>query len=420
MAKEKNFKERIINTFPFEKNGLTYDLISIDEYSQRKRTYYVSVVDNEGYKYKHFFNEITDKKYHKSHKRFFYHNPYTNDNIKNFMMINNIHDLNILDDISKCTAITPLDVEIKGKIYKISWNDISNNPERFNIENVDNFTDCVNSKSITKEEVSKIIYEMYREKGSALVQDDFDGKTTDSHVGIRLVEKYFGTLVNMEKELNLPIPSEYRILNDSELLDEIKSICFNVEINENRKIIMSSDFRKYGSYKNECIYRNRSKKMGHSLRYYIESFGYQYQKSGNGMNYTFDDGEKVVSKYEYDFSTFLRKNGFIYKKTYFRNICYKELDDEYKGNMNCDYCIVSDTKLIYIELAGILGNPEYQYAYRNNMPIKSKSKELYRQKLNQKREIFERNNLEYYILLPDEMDNENYDRILNKYIKEAA
>ena len=90
MAKEKGFKERIINTFPFGKNGRIYNLISIDEYSDKKRTYYVSVIDDEGYKYKSYFNVITDKVYHKNHKRFFYHNSYTKDNIDNFMKLNNI------------------------------------------------------------------------------------------------------------------------------------------------------------------------------------------------------------------------------------------------------------------------------------------------------------------------------------------
>ena len=88
--------------------------------------------------------------------------------------------------------------------------------------------------------------------------------------------------------------------------------------------------------------------------------------------------------------------------------------------MNCDYCINFNGQLVYIELAGILGNKEHQDAYRNNIPIKSKSKEEYRQKLNQKREMFERNNLEYYILLPDEMNEETYKNILKKYLKEAA
>ena len=421
MGKEKGFKERIINTFPLEKNGRIYNLISIDEYSDKKRTYYVSVIDNEGYKYKSYFNVITDKVYHKNHKRFFYHNPYTKDNIDNFMKLNNICDLKILDDIYSCTATTLMNVEIKGRIYKISWNDISNNPEKYNVDNIDNFTDCVNSKKITKDEVIKIVLEMYKNKGSALLQDDFDGKTTENHVGIRLIEKYFGTLVNMQKELGLPIPSDLRILNDDEALLEIKNVCEKVYQIEKRKIVTYNDFKKYGSYSDTRRYSEPCKKLkGLSFREYISSLGFELQKAGNGMNYKFDDGEVTTSLYEYEFSNFLRNNGFEYGKTYFRNIYYKNLDDKYKGNMNCDYCIDFNGQLVYIELAGILGNKEHQEAYRNNTPLKSKSKEEYRLKLNQKREMFERNNLEYYILLPDEMNEETYKNILKKYLKEAA
>lgn len=88
----------------------------------------------------------------------------------------------------------------------------------------------------------------------------------------------------------------------------------------------------------------------------VKLYGCKLQSSGNGMNYIFGDGEKTVSKYEYDFSIFLRENGFEYNKTYYRNIYYKNLDNEYAGNMNCDYCIDFSGNLVYIELAGILGN----------------------------------------------------------------
>lgn len=421
MNKEKGFKERIINTFPFEKNGRIYNLLSIDEYSDKKRTYYVSVVDNEGYKYKSYFNVITDKVYHKNHKRFFYHNPYTKDNIYNFMKLNNICDLKILDDVSSCTATTQMNVEIKGKIFKISWNDILNSSESLSVDNIDDYIDCVYSKKITKDEVVKIVLKMYEKKGSALLQDDFDGKTTENHVGIRLIEKYFGTLVNMQKELELPIPSDLRILNDEEALLEIKNVCEKLYQIEKRKIVTYNDFKKYGSYSDIRRYSDPCKKLkGLSFREYISSLGFELQKAGNGMNHKFDDGEVTTSLYEYEFSNFLRNNGFEYGKTYFRNIYYKKLDCEYKGNMNCDYCINFNGQLVYIELAGILGNKEHQEAYRNNTPLKSKSKEEYRLKLNQKREMFEKNNLEYYILLPDEMNEETYKNILKKYLKEAA
>lgn len=421
MSKEKGFNERIINTFPFEKNGRIYNLLSIDEYSDKKRTYYVSVVDNEGYKYKSYFNVITDKVYHKNHKRFFYHNPYTKDNIYNFMKLNNICDLKILDDVSSCTATTQMNVEIKGKIFKMSWNDISNSSESLSVDNIDDYIDCVYSKKITKDEVVKIVLQMYEKKGSALLQDDFDGKTTENHVGIRLIEKYFGTLVNMQKELGLPIPSDLRILNDEEVLLEMKNVCEKVYQIEKRKIVTYNDFKKYGSYSDTRRYSKPCEKLtGLSFREYITSLGFELQKAGNGMNHKFDDGEVTTSLYEYEFSNFLRKNGFEYNKTYFRNIYYKKLDDEYKGNMNCDYCIDFNGQLVYIELAGILGYKREIDAYRNNTPLKSKSKEEYRLKLNHKREMFERNNLEYYILLPDEMNEETYKNILKKYLKEVA
>lgn len=327
--------------------------------TKRKRTYYISVIDDDGYKYKQHFNAITNGKAYPTHSRFFHNNPYTEYNIYNFMKNNNIFDLKILSNIAKCNAKTIMDVEIKGNIYKISWNDISSKPYKFNIYNIDDFIYHIKVKKMTKSEVSNIVLRMYNKKGSPLTQEDFDGKTTESHVGIRLIEKHFGSLINMQKELNLPIPSQYRILNDEDILSEIKTICNKVYINENRKIIITDDFKKYGSYSTVSLYRNRLKKMGYKLNDVIKSFGFEYQKTGNGLNYEFYDGEIVVSKYEYNFSNFLRNNGFIYNKTYFRNVDYRKLDNEYDGKMNCDYCINFDNKLVYIELAGLLGNKEH-------------------------------------------------------------
>ena len=92
---------------------------------------------------------------------------------------------------------------------------------------------------------------MYEKKGSALLQDDFDGKTTENHVGIRLIEKYFGTLVNMQKELELPIPSDLRILNDEEALLEIKNVCEKLYQIEKRKIVTYNDFNKSSPYSDQ-------------------------------------------------------------------------------------------------------------------------------------------------------------------------
>lgn len=414
----------IKSKFPFDYNGIILNLlndnIEINEKPCGVREYLLDVIDNEGYKYHIKYNYLKNTKRQKTLNRFFRHNPYTRDNIENFMKIHNIKDLNILDDVSEHTAKTLMNVEIKGETYKISWNTISNKFYKFSSENIDNYINNVKAKNMTKEEVSKIILKMYKRKGMALFQNDFDGRTTSNHIGTKLVEKYFGTIVNMQKELNLPVPSEYKILNNDELFLDIKKICEMVYKNENRRIITTKDIEKYGAYSCSITYNERLNKLGLSVKDYIESLGYTYQSSGNGMNHTFEDGEKVVSRYEYEFSNFLRDNGFEYNKTYFRDVLYRQIDKEYTGNMNCDYCIDFNGQLVYIELAGILCHKEHQEAYRNNIPLKSKSKEEYRLKLNQKREMFERNNLEYYILLPDEMNEEIYKNILKKYLKEAA
>lgn len=262
---------------------------------------------------------------------------------------------------------------------------------------------------------------MQDKKGSPLDVYDFYPKQKDG-VGIRTIRKFWGELWLMQKDLGMKITGKHgSILSNEDTLKEIDIICNTVKNTENRTLITYNDFRKYGTYSDNRRYAEVCKNIkGCSFREYIQSIGFELQNAGNGMNYKFDDGEKTTSLYEYNFSLFIRKNGFEYGKTYFRNIYYKKLDDRYNGNMNCDYRIDFENKSVYIELAGILGNKEHQEAYRNNIKIKSKSKEDYRQKLNQKREIFERNNLDYYILLPDEMNEDTYKNILNKYLKEVA
>ena len=418
MDKRDEFKEKIRKSFPFEKNGKVYYLLSIDEYDNKKRTFFISVIDNDGYKYKHRYSQIMDASRYKTHKQFFYHNPYTQENIQNYFRIHNITDINILDNINQCTATTLLNVEIKGHIYHMSWNDIKNASNRLDEDNINSCIDLVFARNITKDEVIDIIYRMYEEKGGALTQEDFEGKTTRNHVGVRVIEKYFGGVKNMQHELRLPIPSDRRILNDEELLSEIHYICDTVYSLEHRKIITSSDISRLGSYSDYSRFYQRFAKNGMSLRKIIREYGFQFQTPGNGMNYYFEDGEHTTSKYEYDFSQYLRKNGFLYNETYFRDVEYRTFIENYDGKMNCDYVILNNHNTIYVELAGILGNMEHQMAFQNNNRIlNSKSKETYRLKLNKKKELFENNNLEFYILLPNEMNEITYNKIINSNLQ---
>ena len=42
--------------------------------------------------------------------------------------------------------------------------------------------------------------------------------------------------------------------------------------------------------------------------------------SSFSYHYTYDDGERVVSSMEYEFSSYLRSLGFNYNKNYYRDV----------------------------------------------------------------------------------------------------
>lgn len=427
--KELKIKE-ILNAFPIEfSDNVVYSLYSdaidvVYDDNRKIYNYYVNIIDNFGYKhnvnYRNLKNNIGKTK---NLTRFFYGNPYTYDNINLFCVLNNI-DLKI--DGTNLPVIGAARKKFyfynsQGKATKTSWNQIQHYTETYKKDWNDIKLKKKQERQLSKQEVINIIMRMQEEKGSALDIYDFYPKQKNG-VGIRTIRKFWGELWIMQKELGLKVTGKHgSVLSDEDVLREISMICNTVKETESRSIITYDDFKKHGTYSDNRRYSEVCEKYKNvSLRKYIESLGFQLQQAGNGMNYTFEDGEKTVSKYEYDFSIFLRKNGFEYNKTYLRNIYYKKLDDQYIGNMNCDYCIDFNGNLVYIELAGILGNKEHQNAYRNNIEIKSKSKELYRQGLNKKREIFERNNLDYYILLPDEMTIENYKNIIKNEMSKVA
>lgn len=421
--------EEILNLFPIKLDDVVYNLYSnnVDVvYDENKKiyNYYIKVIDNLGYKhyvnYKILKNSIEKNKYL---TRFFYGNPYTYDNINLFCKLNNI-DLKINGinlPISGASRNKFDFYNSQGELKRVSWNQIQHYTETYKNNWNDVKLKRKKERELSKQDVIDIVKKMEICKGAPLDIYDFYPKQKDG-IGIRTIRKFWSELWIMQKELGMKITGKHgSILSDEEVVKEIQTVCNAVKDIENRTVIMHNDFKVYGTYLDNRRYSDVCKKLKNcSLREYVESLGFELQSTGNGMNHTFDDGENTVSKYEYDFSIFLREHGFEYNKTYYRNIYYKNIDSEYTGNMNCDYCIDFNGNLVYIELAGILGNKGHQNAYRNNLEIKSKSKELYRQSLNKKREILERNNLNYYILLPDEMTIENYKNIVKNEMSKAT
>ena len=98
-------------------------------------------------------------------------------------------------------------------------------------------------------------------------------------------------------------------------MNVIKDVCEKVKTT-GRHTVMYSDFAEYTDLditkiRRHCTLDNTT------LNDVVKLYGCELQRSGNGMNHRFEDGEFTVSKYEYDFSQFLRENGFEYNKTYF-------------------------------------------------------------------------------------------------------
>lgn len=406
------------DVFPFQFDDKTILYLDDVKYLDGKRKYQVNIHDNYGYKFRTISNQIIARQKQKSYfKKFFGGNPFTLENINTFLTeINSPLKLMCLSEVDNALSkLGFINVDTNEMDY-VCWNDIQSDPIKYTRENYGYYKMRRESHNLTKYEIITIIRNKEIELGRPLLQSDFEGVVTSSRsVGIRVIWRIWGTFNNMIDELGLLKhdtyfkPNSLNYIPHSEYMNIIKSVCEKVK-SDGRNIVTCSDFKNIGvgieRVKRHC------KKDGVTLSEKIAEYGCQMQKSGCGMEYTFCDGETVKSKYEYDFSVFLRNNGFIFNQTYFRDIRYDHIDKIYKGNMNCDYKIILNGTDIYVELAGILQNTSHIEAYFNNIPINSKSKEVYRQKLNKKKEILERNKLKYYILFRTEMNDNTYRKII--------
>jgi hypothetical protein len=139
-----------------------------------------------------------------------------------------------------------------------------------------------------------------------------------------------------------------------------------------------------------------------------------------GNHILFDDGEKIYSKYEQMFSLYLRDLGLIYNKDYFRDVKYNTFSDiNLKSGINCDYQINYGGRTFYVELAGMIHNKHNEECFKNNTVIQNSITEAYRVVLTQKRELFEKYNLEYHILLASQLNKTTYNKIFSINQKEA-
>lgn len=287
--------------------------------------------------------------------------------------------------------------------------------------NINQYNIAVN---ITKDEATRIIYAMQKEFNRPLMYDDFRIPTKNT-IGINVVKKYWRTMNKMKKALGLEILQDdmmHKHIDDFNLIKEdIINCCLKVYNLDNRKTIMYSDIDKYTNLNisaytiSKCCKENNT-----TLRKMIESNDFILQSEGNGLVHRFDDLEITKSSFELLFSNKLREYGYQYNKDYFRDIKYKTFIPNYAGLLDCDYEIYINNKIIYIELAGMLR--DYEKKYKTPEIIPSKSKKKYAEKLNQKENMFIEENLNYFILFPSDLKEDNLDFLfknkLNIYRKD--
>ena len=277
---------------------------------------------------------------------------------------------------------------------------------------------------ITKEEAKNIIVNMQSKLDRPLMYDDFRNPNKDE-IGITIVKKFWGTMNKMKEELGLIVNQEdmmHKHIDDINIyIDDLHNICDKTLEKYNRNNITMFDIEEFTelNIKGCAIFKNIKKISNITARKIIESYkDFKLQKEGFGSVHRFIDGEISKSNYEFTFSNKLKELGYIYNKDYFRDVRYRKFIKNYDGLLDCDYIIKINNRDIYIEIAGMLRDNEYNYY--NNIPImeNSKRRENYRLKLNEKEQMLKENNLEYYIILPSDMKNMDklfdYIGIINK------
>ena len=295
-----------------------------------------------------------------------------------------------------------------------------------NVKSYDDFVQWCgyesNKLKVDDEIVGQKLIELEKKLGRHITRNDI----TLENVGFTeiVVNRVYGSLNKAKKKLGLlptppnqPLPFKYYKNLLDNILDSIKN-------STDRDCISWADIESEVHNPTSTEHKTFTKafkREGVDIFAYIKSKGFMMNPSKFSYRYTFDDGERVVSTMEYDFSLYLRSLGFEYNKNYFRDILYKDFSNE-KTKMNCDYKIMIDGVPLYIEIAGLIYN-RIDADWRN-ITFSSKQENEYRDKMIKKEKRMVESGQRFLFLFKSEMFNNQYKNILqneiNKIRREAA
>lgn len=256
-----------------------------------------------------------------------------------------------------------------------------------------------------KEEVADILYKFEKEKGSPIIRDDI----TLENLGFSeiVITRLFGSLNKCKKELGLKKtlpnqPVSFEIYKDKldRALENIRKI--------KRDYITWKDIEQY-DIEHKSITK-AFKREGIDIFAYIKSKGFLMNPSNYSFHYTFDDGERVLSSFEYDLSAYLKETGYVYNKDYFKDYMYSKIIP-IKNRTTCDYYISG----LVIEIAGVIDTDIDNWKIKK---FSSKQENNYRDSLIKKIDLLEENNIPYLLLFPSDFVNNLYKNKVDEYFRQ--
>ncbi len=258
---------------------------------------------------------------------------------------------------------------------------------------------------LSKDTVTNLIYNFCKENNGNINQNDVMKHLNFSPT---VIGRIWGGFRNMRRDLgleNVSVGGNDRSKSIDEILNYLDIFFKYLKINKTIAFTTTDVDEFFKENNIEITFntvQNRLKKANlKAVRELAKENNLDLAQEGRGLVTIFSDGEKALSRYEKLFSTILRNSGFVYNKTYFRDVKYSDIFNEIekcRNPMTIDYLLIYKGRKIYIELAGVLR--DYEKSFKENKTITSESKNKYRIQLMKKEEILKRNNVEYYIVIP--------------------
>lgn len=288
-----------------------------------------------------------------------------------------------------------------------------------NVKTYDDFVKWCGYKSNKQEKsrdyVVDTLIDLEKELGRPITEKDISLEKTG--FSMIVVNRMFGSLSKAKEEIGLmPTPPSSSHLPFEFYKEKLDKILDDIRLDTDRKYISWADIesKKYNPSGTEHkTFTNAFKREGIDIFSYIKSKGFLMNPSNFSYHYTFDDGERIVSSMEYDFSSYLRSLGFVYNKDYYRDVLYKTFSNE-KSKMNCDYKIMIGDIPLYVEIAGIIYNCQDETWKEHTFA--SKQENEYKIKMIKKEQRLIESNQRFLFLFKSEMFNDKYKILLQDEI----